>query len=64
MLYKGLWLFKGNGIIRITELGFLKASVPVYSDNVNEFQETVGLDYRHSLNSNSKHLNEKLYTTK
>lgn len=49
LLYKGLWLVTGNWIIRITEPGFLKSSVPVYSDNVNEFQEAMALDYCHSL---------------
>lgn len=42
--YKGLWLVTGNGIIRITEPGFLKSSVPVNSENVNEFQESMALD--------------------
>lgn len=44
LLYKGLWLVTGNWIIRITEPGFLKSSVSVYS-NVNEFQEAMALDY-------------------
>jgi len=41
--YKGLWLVTGNGIIRITEPGFLKSTVPVNSDNVNEFPESIHL---------------------